>query len=146
MPLLLDPLPCSQMDPHFSCSKSFLALQLIHCRSCLHAFSHTLGLACFLVLITFHSELPIGCHACWSRYGDWPPRNLSKLLVLCLPLLKNRKANSYIPQSPFQIGFWIWSLFCQLEKFACVFKGRIESEASFFFCGVGVGNIWVLLS
>lgn len=81
-----------------------------------------------------------GCHACWSRYADWPPRSLSNLLVLCLPLLKNRKANSYIPQSPFQTGFWIWSLFCQLEEFACVFKGRIESEASFFFLQNGGGE------
>lgn len=48
-----------QMDPDFSCPKSFLALQLTPHLSCLHPFSHTLGLACL-----FHSHTP----SFWATY------------------------------------------------------------------------------
>ena len=54
-------IPCKvpKWTPDFSCSKSFVALQLTPHLSCLHPFSHTVGLACF-----FHSHTP----SFWATY------------------------------------------------------------------------------
>lgn len=100
MPLRLHSCLLSKSTLPFGCPEySQFSSSPIVCR----AFTYALHLACVLVL-TFHSERPVGWWHLLTQMWWLALRSLSHLLLLCFTLWKSRIAKHTIPQTPYSWG------------------------------------------